>query len=110
MKITSQQLDAYRKDQPKTFGATLREARERKRLSMREAAKRCGVTAPYWCDLEHDRRSPSPEMLASVADLLDMTPAVLRQSIRRMSRDVTRWLDRHPEVVAWIRAAMERSP
>lgn len=86
-----------------SLGAVLREARERKRMTMREAAEKCGVTAPYWCDLEHDRRAPSPEMLTKLAALLDTSPALLRQTIRRVSRDLNLWLDKHPEVVAWLR-------
>ena len=46
-------------------GAWLRKQRERAGLSLREFAKRQGVSAPYVCDIEHNRRNCLPPMRAA---------------------------------------------
>ena len=39
--------------------ARLRKMRETAGMSLRELARRCGITAPYLCDIELGRRQPS---------------------------------------------------
>ncbi len=43
-------------------GAWLRFVRLRAGLTLREFAKRAGVSAPYICDIERNRRNCLPEM------------------------------------------------
>ena len=46
----------------KISGAWLRAQREKHGLTLREAARRLGISAAYLCDIEHDRRN-CPEKL-----------------------------------------------
>lgn len=52
---------------PKTVvnGEWLRFVRKRAGLSLRDFAKRAGVSAAYICDIEHNRRNCLPEMRAN---------------------------------------------
>lgn len=43
-------------------GAWLRERRKRAGMTLREFAKRVGVSAPYICDIERNRRNCLPAM------------------------------------------------
>ncbi len=55
-----------------TFGAHLRTARIKKKISMRELAVRLGLSAPYVSDVEHSRRAPFPagDVYAALAAVL----------------------------------------
>ena len=54
----------------KTLGERIRELREAQDSSLRELAKKLGVTPPFWSDVELGRRHPSDEVLARAARLL----------------------------------------
>lgn len=41
-----------------TFGSVIRAARQRKGLTLREVARRLGISAAYLSDMELDRRNP----------------------------------------------------
>ncbi len=63
----------------KPMGERIRELREIKDLSVRELAKRLGVSAPFLSDVELGRRHPSDEVLAKIARELDTPIAELRR-------------------------------
>lgn len=63
----------------KTLGAHIRELREKQDLSVRELAKRLGVSAPFLSDVELGRRHPSDEVLSRLAGELGSTTAELRK-------------------------------
>jgi transcriptional regulator with XRE-family HTH domain len=52
-----------------------RSARERKGITLRELARRVGISAPFQSDVEHGRRGYSPEVEAKVRAALDLSPA-----------------------------------
>ena len=54
----------------KTLGQYIRELREEKDLSLREFAKRLGLSAPFVSDIELGRRFPSDEVLEKMAEVL----------------------------------------
>ncbi len=62
----------------KTLGARIRELREDKDLSVRELAKRLGVSAPFLSDVELGRRHPSDEVFVAIARALGATVTELR--------------------------------
>jgi transcriptional regulator with XRE-family HTH domain len=53
-----------------TLGEKIRELREATDMSLREFAKKLGVSPPFWSDVELGRRYPSDEKLADAARLL----------------------------------------
>ncbi len=50
------------------FGSRLRELREEKSISLRELAKRIGVSGAFLSDIELGRRFPSTEILELIAN------------------------------------------
>jgi transcriptional regulator with XRE-family HTH domain len=63
----------------KTLGERVRELREHRDLSLRELAKRIGVSAPFLSDVELGRRHPSDDVLKSVASALGTTAEELNK-------------------------------
>lgn len=59
----------------RNFGDFLAQKRTERRITVRDMAKRLGVSAPYLTDVEKDRRNP-PELdrLNEIADILCLTP------------------------------------
>lgn len=78
------------------LGRRIRELREEKNLSLRELARTAKIAAPYLCDIELGRRTPSRNKLHALAIALAVDPAelevfdcrpVLQQLIRRSAAD-----------------------
>lgn len=63
----------------KTLGQRIRELREEKDYSLRELAKKLGVSAAFLSDVELGRRYPSDKVFASIALILDTKLEDLRQ-------------------------------
>jgi transcriptional regulator with XRE-family HTH domain len=67
-----------RKDRPETLGEYVREQREQAGLSQRQLAAEAGVSLSNISRLESGFHStPSPELLKSIADVLDIDLAEL---------------------------------
>jgi transcriptional regulator with XRE-family HTH domain len=62
-----------------SLGKRLRELRDRADLSLRELAKRVGISGPFLSDIELGRRFPSEEILAKLASALNVPLEDLRQ-------------------------------
>jgi len=62
-----------------TFGQRIRELREKKDLSLRELAKKIGVSAAFLSDVELGRRYPSEKVLIGVAQHLETPIEDLRE-------------------------------
>ena len=56
-----------------TFGGRLRQLREEKSISLRELAKKIGVSAPFLSDIELGRRLPAAEKLELLAKELQVS-------------------------------------
>jgi transcriptional regulator with XRE-family HTH domain len=63
----------------KTLGERIRELREHHDLSVRELAKKIGVSAPFLSDIELGRRHPSDDVLKLLAKELGTTVDDLRK-------------------------------
>lgn len=58
-----------------SFGDFLTDKREERNITMRELARRLGVSAPFVSDVEKNRCAPlTTERLESVADILQLSP------------------------------------
>lgn len=56
-----------------TFGELLKELRLKHNLSIRETARKAGISAPYFSDMERGRKSaPSREVLMKIVDVLGL--------------------------------------
>jgi len=51
----------------KTLGEVIRELRQKADLSLREFARKLGISAPFLSDVELGRRYPSDEVLTKIA-------------------------------------------
>ena len=69
-----------------SLGTLIRDARTVKRITLRELARRMGVSAPYLSDVEHDRRTLSIDRCADVAWLTSWPMLWLDSLIRRWRR------------------------
>lgn len=84
-----------------TLGQTIHELRERKGLSLRALAKLVGVSAPFLCDVEKDRRKV--RSLDALAKALDVSPEKLCVLDNRVTADLKAWIEKNPEVLAVLR-------
>ena len=66
----------------------LKSARERLNLSKAEAARRIGLTAASYVRYEAGDRSPSPQVLTSIAEKLNTSVAYLSGNTDDISSDV----------------------
>lgn len=84
------------------LGQAIREARE-KQMTLRELARRLGVSAPYLSDVEHGRRSLSAENIALVCKELGISEEWLLGRATVLTKRDIEWINAHPEVLALIR-------
>jgi transcriptional regulator with XRE-family HTH domain len=91
-----------------TLGRALRWAREERGLTLRALGEKVGVTASFLVDLEKDRRSTS--RLPALAEALAVPLEDLERRSGRVSRDLLRWLEAHPDIVATLRRRQRRHP
>ena len=88
------------------LGQEIRRLRESKGITLRELARRVGVSAPFLSDLEHGRRSTTH--LASIAKELGV-PFEQLEPLQFTTREEVAWLDAHPEMRAWLRKKMRKA-
>ncbi len=81
----------------KTLGETIREARLKLDITLREFARRLGLAPSYISDVETDRRVPSEEVLKKMARILRLDVHELLARAGRVSEEAERFLRRNPE-------------
>src|SRR3712207_2861607 len=87
-----------------TLGKRVRSARLAIGMSLRDFARTMGVSAAYLSDVEHDRRTLSPDRIAQAARVLGIQADTLR-FCRGYQRDVEEWLRERPDLVQLLRVA-----
>ena len=85
----------------RTLGPAVRFLREQAGLSLRELARRTGVSAPFLSDLERDRRKTTK--IDELARELNSSAGVLRALEGRLSQDLRDWIAANPGMVAVLR-------
>ena len=78
-----------------SLGATIRKLRLRAGLTLREMARRVGVSAPHQSDIEHGRRMPSDPVLQKIAhELAEVggTYERLRLLKPQLEKDLDKWV------------------
>lgn len=92
----------------KALGERLRELRNEKDVSLREAGKLIGITAMHLSDMECGRRYPSEKVLQSIADYYDVSIEGLKDCDSRPPVDeIKRVSSSHPAVGFAFRTVME---
>src|SRR5215467_15968680 len=92
-----------------SLGQRLRELRDKADLSVRELAKRIGVSSPFLSDIELGRRFPSEEILAKLARALNVPLEDLKQyDNREPIADLKRLMDSDPKLGFAFRTAVEK--
>ena len=92
-----------------SLGKRLHELRDRADLSLRELAKRVGISGPFLSDIELGRRFPSEEILAKLAAALSAPLEDLRQyDNREPIADLKRLMDSNPKLGFAFRTAVEK--
>jgi len=92
-----------------SLGQRLRELRDKADLSLRELAKRIGVSSPFLSDIELGRRFPSEEILAKLAGALNVSLEDLKQYDNRGPiADLKRLMDSDPKLGFAFRTAVEK--
>ena len=92
-----------------SLGKRLHELRDRADLSLRELAKRVGISGPFLSDIELGRRFPSEEVLAKLARALNVSLDDLKQyDNREPIADLKRLMDSNPKLGFAFRTAVEK--
>jgi transcriptional regulator with XRE-family HTH domain len=92
-----------------SLGKRLHELRDRADLSLRELAKRVGISGPFLSDIELGRRFPSEEILAKLASALNVSLEDLKQyDNREPIADLKRLMDSNPKLGFAFRTAVEK--
>ncbi|HEU0168508.1 MAG TPA: helix-turn-helix transcriptional regulator [Chloroflexota bacterium] len=91
------------------LGAEIRQRRMALGVSLREFARRIGVSAPFLSDIEAGRRNPSGDVLARIAGELQAPLAELEAEDTRLQPEVRRWVESQPEVGRMLRT-LKNSP
>src|SRR5208283_4447703 len=91
-----------------SLGQRLRELRDKADLSLRELAKRIGISSPFLSDIELGRRFPSEEILAKLARALNVSLEHLKKyDTRGPIADLKRLVDSDPKLGFAFRTAVE---
>lgn len=93
----------------KTLGERIRELREEQDISVRELAKKLGVTAPFWSDVELGRRYPREEILLKAAKELKVKVEDLKQhDTRPTGQELKRIATSNPALGMALRQVVDK--
>src|SRR6266403_2451887 len=92
-----------------SLGQRLHELRDKADLSLRELAKKVGISGPFLSDIELGRRFPSEEILGKLARALNVSLEDLKQyDNREPIADLKRLMDSNPKLGFAFRTAVEK--
>jgi transcriptional regulator with XRE-family HTH domain len=86
-----------------TLGDFVRDGRSAVNMRLRELARRLDVTPSYVSDIENNRRVPSEEVLARIADVLDLPLEELVARAGRLGSDAERYMRETPVATTLFR-------
>jgi transcriptional regulator with XRE-family HTH domain len=92
-----------------SLGQRIHELRDKTGLSLRKMADQIGISSPFLSDIELGRRFPSEEILAKLADTLDVSSDELKQyDTRGPIADLKRLVDSDPKLGFAFRTIVEK--
>jgi transcriptional regulator with XRE-family HTH domain len=86
-----------------TLGDVVRDGRTAKDMKLRELARRLDVTPSYVSDIENDRRVPSEDVLARIANELDLDLEDLVARSGRLGTNAERYMRDTPAATTLFR-------
>jgi len=92
------------------LGTRIRKLRLKADITLREMARRVGVSAAHMSDVEHGRRMPSDEVLQRIASELKSVGATyegLRLLKPQLEDDLEEWVSKSSEVRQLFRMAKD---
>jgi len=91
----------------RSFGATIRQLRGEKKISLRKFAQKVGMSPTYLSKVERDEFSPpSEEKIKAIAAALSLDPDKLLAQAGRLSSDLKDIIRHQPrEMATFLRAA-----
>ena len=93
----------------KTLGEKIRELRDEKDLSLRELAKKIGISAAFLSDIELGRRYPSDKILLRIAEELGISKEDLRSyDTRPPIDDIKRLASTDPRYALAFRRVVDK--
>ena len=90
-----------------SLGKRIRNRRQELQLTVRGFAQQIGVQPPFVTDIEADRRRPGPEVLARIAEVLELPPGELEDLDPRITPEVKEWMNEEPRVSSLLRRLRE---
>ncbi len=93
-----------------SLGSEIGALRTKAGLTLREFARRIGISAAHQSDIEHDRRRPGPEVLLRIVSELSGVGAsldVLERLNTQLDPETRRWLAETPAARQMLRAVRE---
>ena len=78
------------------IGDKIKKERIKKKISLREFARKLKISAPYLVDIEKGRRIPNHDLLRKISDLLDVPLSNLNRYNLEMPKHVESWIEKHP--------------
>lgn len=97
---------AYITTMNEALGKAVKELRQKADLTLREFAKRVGISPAHQSDIEHGRRSPSEKKLKLMAELLSHVGASYEEFKKldtRIDSDLSHWITNTPEASEMLR-------
>ncbi len=99
---------------PATFGKTVSNARKAKEINQKQLAESIKrednepISPQYLNDIEHDRRSPSPEVILQIAKVLELDADYLHYLAKKWPEDLASGAAK-PEDVRKLMVAFRKS-
>jgi transcriptional regulator with XRE-family HTH domain len=97
------------KQSTQPLGDTIREARVRKDLSLRELARKLDVTPSYLSDIENNRRVPAEDLLRKISKELGLDFDDLMARAGRFGDEAVRYMMRTPAAGVLFRKLAEQN-
>lgn len=91
-----------------TLGEFIRQKRVDSKLTLREFARRLGLTASYVSDIENDRRAPSEDVLTKIGQELGVPADELIARAGRLATGTQRYLREVPAATTLFRRINEK--
>ncbi|MGH7510871.1 MAG: helix-turn-helix domain-containing protein [bacterium] len=91
----------------RSFGETIREMREARRVGLREAAERLAISPTYLSRIERGKeRPPRPELVKKLARMLGGDADLLFRLAQSTDPDIVQYINLTPSVPEFLRTAM----
>ena len=92
-----------------SLGQRIKQERQKRKISLREFARKLGISAAYLVDIEKNRRLPNEETLQKIADLLDVPVSTFDEFSPDVPKPVKEWINGNP-ILSRILSLIKKAP